>query len=68
VAVFLRVGLDGLGTDVYSESHERFEILTFRCLYAGLPKLDAVKYLHRPQLLATALSALMRSAADMRRV
>ena len=44
LALFLRVGRDGIGVDVYEERFWEFELLRFRYLYVGLPALDALEY------------------------
>jgi len=66
IAVFLNVGLDGIGYDAYVETHGSLEVLRFQYLYVGLPKLDAVEYLQRPEPLAAALAALMRPPTGQR--
>lgn len=60
LAVYLRVGLNGIGVDVYEERFLGQEQLTFRFPYLGLPGLDAFDYLEGDNLLAVALAALMR--------
>jgi hypothetical protein len=59
VAVYLRVGLDGIGIDGYDEDFDDLELLRFRYLYVGFPGLDAATYLHGSSWLGVALSALM---------
>lgn len=66
VAVYLRVGLDGLGADVYTEAFGDFEVLRYNFLYVGFPALDAQTYLQQDNWLGVALSALMRIQADRR--
>jgi hypothetical protein len=61
VAVYLRVGLNGIGIDVYTEEYEGLEILRFQYLYVGLPALDAERYVLGDNLLGVALSSLMRA-------
>lgn len=63
VAVLLNVGLDGVGPDAYVETHGSLEVLRFQYLCVGLPKLDAIEYVKRPEPLAAALAALMRPPA-----
>ena len=48
VAVYLQVGLQGLGVDEYTEAFGQLDLLRFRCLYVGLVGLDGVQYLQRP--------------------
>jgi hypothetical protein len=60
VAVYLRVGLEGLGIDEYTEEFGPLNVLRFKYLYVGLPGLDGLQYLQRPSDLAVALAALMR--------
>ncbi len=60
IALYLRVGLEGIGVDVYEEKFWEFETLRFRYLYVGLPALDAIKYVQGENWLGVALSALMR--------
>jgi len=66
VAVYLRVGLEGLGTDHYRERYGPLEVLSFNYLYVGLPKLEALTYLERDNVLGLALAALMRIPPDRR--
>ena len=60
IVLYLKVGLDGIGTDVYEEHFYEHCPLTFRYLYVGLPNLDAVQFLEGENWLGVALSALMR--------
>lgn len=60
VALYLRVGLDGIGCDVYEERFWERTLLYFEYQYVGLPALDALDYLERDNLLGVALTALMR--------
>jgi hypothetical protein len=60
IGLFLRVGLEGIGVDVFIESFWEFEVLRFRYLYVGLPALDAEQYLTGNNWLGVALAALMR--------
>lgn len=66
VALYLRVGVEGLGEDVYRESFGSLQVLSFRYLYVGLPKLDAVQYFSRGNPLGAALTALMRLPTEQR--
>jgi hypothetical protein len=60
VAVYLRVGLDGIGIDRYAEDYGDLEVLRFQYLYVGLPALDAEQYVAGGSWLGVALAALMR--------
>jgi hypothetical protein len=64
VAIYLRVGLDGIGTDVFQEFYGSLDVLTFKYLYVGLPGLNAVEYVRRGNVLAAALSALMKVSPE----
>jgi hypothetical protein len=66
VAVYLRVGLDGLGMDGYTEEYDGLELLRFQYLYVGLPALDAERYVSGDNWLGVALSALMRASREQR--
>jgi hypothetical protein len=61
IAVYLRVGLDGIGVDGYSEDFEDLDVLRFRYLYVGLPALDAEQYVQGGSWLGVGLSALMKA-------
>jgi len=60
IAVYLRVGLDGIGVDGYEEHFDDLDVLRFRYLYVGLPGLDAELYVQGGNWLGVSLSALMR--------
>jgi hypothetical protein len=60
VAVYLRVGLNGVGIDGYAEDYDDLEVLRFRYLYVGLAALDAEQYVAGGNWLGVGLSALMR--------
>jgi len=66
VALYLRVGLDGIGTDQYTEDYGPLEILRFSFLYVGLPRLDSLEYLEKGNDLGLALTALMNIPRDRR--
>ena len=59
IALYLRVGLDGIGWDVYEEKYWDRRLLAFEYAYVGLPGLKAEDYVAREQLLGVALTALM---------
>lgn len=60
ISLFLKVGLDGIGTDVYEEHFWELRPIRFEYLYVGLPALDGVKYVEGDNWLGVALAALMR--------
>lgn len=60
IAIFLRVGLDGIGIDVYEERFWELRPVHFEYLYVGLPALDAVEYVEGENWLGVALAALMK--------
>jgi hypothetical protein len=60
IALYLRVGLDGVGWDVYEEYFWEKKVLWFTYPYVGLPALDAEQYVQGNNWLGVALSALMR--------
>jgi hypothetical protein len=60
IGLYLRVGLEGVGLDVYEERFWDLRPVHFEYLYVGLPGLDAVQYLQGDNWLGVALSALMR--------
>jgi len=64
VAIFLRVGMDGIGIDVYEEHFWEFQPVQFKYLYVGLPALDAVKYVAGDNWLGVALASLMKIPKD----
>ena len=66
IALFLRVGLDGIGWDAYEEHFWEQRIVRFEYAYVGLPALDGEPYATGENLLGVALSALMRLPADRR--
>ncbi len=60
IALFLKVGLDGIGVDVYEEHFWELRPVRFEFLYVGLPALDALQYVNGDNWLGVALAALMR--------
>jgi hypothetical protein len=66
VALYLRVGLDGVGTDAYEERFGSFHVLRLQYIYVGLPALDAVQYLEKENVLGCALAALMKVSPERR--
>jgi hypothetical protein len=66
IALYLRVGRQGIGFDVYEESCLGHVFLRFEYAYVGLPALDGVEYLEGENLLGVALSALMKVPPERR--
>lgn len=64
IGLYLKVGLDGIGIDVYEERFWELEAVRFQYLYIGLPGLDAVKYVEGDNWLGVALAALMKMPKD----
>jgi hypothetical protein len=64
IALYLRVGLNGIGIDIYEEHFWELRPIRFEYLYVGLPALDAIEYLQGDNWLGVALAALMRIAKD----
>ena len=64
IGLFLKVGLDGVGTDVYEEYFWDLRPIRFEYLYVGLPGLDAIQYVEGDNWLGVALSALMKIPRD----
>jgi hypothetical protein len=64
IAIYLRVGLEGIGIDVYEEHFWELRPVHFEYLYVGLPALDAIKYLEGENWLGVALAALMKIPKD----
>lgn len=66
IALYLNVGLEGVGLDEYREDYSSLPVLHFRYLYVGLPRLDAVEYVERGVPLGAALASLMKFPRDRR--
>jgi hypothetical protein len=64
IVVFLNVGLEGIGVDVYAEDFWELRAIQFQYLYVGLPTLNAVEYVNGDNWLGVALAALMRIPKD----
>jgi hypothetical protein len=59
IALYLRVGLDGIGWDLYEETYWEHRLVSFAYAYVGLPGLDGEQYVAGEHLLGVALTALM---------
>jgi hypothetical protein len=68
LALYLRVGLDGVGWDVYEEYLWEERVLQFKYPYVGLPALQAERYVNSEVVLGAALAALMRVPEEQRAV
>lgn len=66
VAVFLNLGMDGLGVDSFSEFHGSLAVVVFQYLYVGLKALEAETYLSGDNPLPKALVGLMKCRRDAR--
>ncbi len=66
VVVFLKVGLDGLGTREITDRFDGEPTMTLRYRYVGLPGLPAAEYLRGDNWLGVALSALMKAPKEWR--
>jgi hypothetical protein len=66
LALYLHVGLDGVGWDEYEEYLWERRVLHFEYPYVGLPALSAEEYANRESILGVALAAMM-SVSDERR-
>lgn len=60
IGLYLRVGLDGVGWDVYEEHFWERRLLRFEYAYIGMPALDGAYYTTSTNILGAALAALMR--------
>jgi len=65
IALYLRVGLEGIGFDEFRDGFGSLELLVFRYLYVGLPALDAVEYMQKNDL-GVAMASLMKTPDDDR--
>jgi hypothetical protein len=66
IGLYLRVGLDGVGWDVYERHFWERQVLRFEYPYIGLPALDAEQYVSGENILGVALAALMRVSPEKR--
>lgn len=64
IGLYLRVGLDGIGWEVYEEHFWEHEIVRFRYPYVGLPGLNAEQYVRQNNWLGVALAALMHVSKE----
>jgi len=66
IGLYLRVGLDGVGWDMYEEHFWERQVLRFEYAYIGLPALDAERYVTGENVLGVALSAWMQVPPERR--
>jgi hypothetical protein len=66
IGLYLRVGLQGIGWDVYEQWFWEHRLVHFEYPYIGLPALDAEQYLNGDNWLGVALAALMRIEPERR--
>src|SRR5262249_19748901 len=66
LALYLHVGLDGVGWDVYEEYLWERCVLHFEYPYVGLPRLDAEHYQNGESILGVALAAMMQVPKERR--
>jgi hypothetical protein len=66
IALYLRVGLEGIGWDVYEQWFWEHRLVHFEYPYVGLPALNAEQYVNGDNLLGVALAALMRISHERR--
>jgi hypothetical protein len=66
IAVFLRVGKQGIGWDVHEEHFWEEPVIRFRYAFIGLPGVPGLAYATGENLLGVALSALMELPDDRR--
>jgi hypothetical protein len=64
IGLYLKVGLNGLGIDVFSEDFWELDVVRFKYLYVGLPGLHAENYINGDNWLGVALTALMKIPKD----
>lgn len=64
IAVYLNVGLNGIGVDEFNEAFDDLDVVRFRYLYVGLSALDGLEYLNGQNLLGVGLSSLMKLPGD----
>ncbi len=66
LALYLHVGLDGVGWDKYEEYLWERRVLHFEYPYVGLRALSAEEYANRESILGVALAAMMRVTDERR--
>ncbi len=66
LALYLRVGREGRGTEVYEEHFWEYRAVRFEYQYVGLPALDAAACMAGGNVLGVALAPLMRMAKELR--
>ena len=65
IALYLRVGLEGVGIDVYEEHFHELRVLHFQYYYVGLPALAGEHYVAGDNWLGVALAALVGWLASL---
>lgn len=66
IGLYLRVGMQGIGWDVYEEHFWEHRLVRFEYPYVGLPALDAEQYVRQDNWLGVALAALMSIPKERR--
>ena len=64
IALYLRVGMEGIGIDEVTIDFGPLQVMKFQYLYVGLRSLDALQYARGDNWLGVALSALMHANRD----
>ncbi|MBI3821393.1 MAG: hypothetical protein HY289_01790, partial [Planctomycetes bacterium] len=64
IGLYLKVGLDGIGIDVFEENFWDLDVVRLQYLYVGLPGLKAIEYIDGDNWLGVALAALMEIPKD----
>lgn len=64
IAVFLKVGLDGVGIETVEDWFYDFKVAEYNAFHIGLPGLDGEAFLHGDNWLGVALSVLMKMPRD----
>lgn len=66
IALYLRVGLEGVGRDVYEDRLAGWPVVRFEYLYVGLPKMNPLDLIAGDNPLGVALASLMKLPAENR--
>lgn len=64
IALYLRVGMEGIGIDEVTIDFGPLQVMKFQYLYVGLRSLDALQYSQGENWLGVALSALIHANRD----